>query len=42
MHAKFKRLEVNGGENGQIPLSKKKKIQHFAPFPKLIREMSLF
>ena len=28
------------GENGQIPLSKKKKkIQHFAQFPKLIREI---
>ena len=27
---------------GKMPLSKKKKIQHFAPFPKLIREMPLF
>ena len=25
-----------------MPLSKKKKFQYFAPFPKLIREMPLF
>ena len=30
------------GENGQTPISKKKKIQHFASFPKLIREMPPF
>ena len=27
---------------GKCPLKKKKKIQHFAKFPKLIREMPLF
>ena len=31
------------GENGQMPISKKKKkIQHFAQFLKLIRELSFF
>ena len=30
------------GENGQMPLSKKKKIQHFSSFPKIIKEMPLF
>ena len=32
------------GENGQMPISKikKKKIQHFAQFLKLIREMPFF
>ena len=27
------------GENGQMPILKKIKIQHFAPFPKLIKEI---
>ena len=31
-----------GEKMGKCPFQKKKKIQHFAPFPKLIREMSLF
>ena len=31
------------GESGQMPLSKKKKkTQHFASFPKIIKEMPLF
>ena len=43
-----KEIHVRGREyafmeiHGQMPLLKKKKIQHFTPFPKLIREMPLF